>query len=90
MNKSSGVSIAPGGKLGIVCDDEEQERRILAELMSRAHFLPESQLLELEMMSLFAAEWLRRERLFSRARRFIQLARECRNVAAITTDEPLQ
>lgn len=90
MNKPSGVPIAPGGKLGIVFDDEEQERQILAELMSRAHFLPENQLLELEMMSLFAAEWLRRERLYNRARRFIELARECRNVAAITTDEPLQ
>jgi hypothetical protein len=81
--------IAPGGKLGMVFDDEERERQLVMELMRRAQHLPEHQLLELQEMSLFAAEWLRRERRFARARRFIGLVRECRNLAAITCEDEL-
>jgi hypothetical protein len=73
---------------GVIFSDPDDEGRIVAELSRRAPGLPDWQLLELKVIAIWSAQWLRREKKFVRARRFFKLARVCGNLLTASPEEP--
>jgi hypothetical protein len=64
-------------------DDEAHETRVIAELLEKVPNLPRGQLLDLETISLWSAEWLDKDGEHERAKRFLGLARACQSVLAV-------
>ena len=68
----------------------DDETRIVDELLQRVPNLPDEQLREVGTIATWSFIWLRREREFARARRFLELARACRNLLSARCPESEQ
>ncbi len=64
-------------------DFSDTEEKVISELFSRIPNLPDWQLEQLKALTLFATGWLRRERNFARARRYLRLARACESLLTV-------
>lgn len=71
----------------VIFSNTDDEARVISELFERLPNLPDDQLLELKTIAIWSAMWLRRERQSERARRFLGLARACRDNLTVRCPE---
>lgn len=77
-------------KLVPLSDDEAEEKKVIEDLQRRVQFLPEEQLIDLETLALWCAQWLNADAEHERAKRFLALARACQNELAVSSQEQLK